>query len=147
MKTMNERRRAAYMASGIPALRKKAYDLSYNEPSRRLYQNTPEEDEMDKVAAWSVRTIDAKIDAMKAARMTVRKRLGIEDKNSATTDIYEIAGGTMTHKKIVATAPDELNALGLAMEWARRWPNYQWIVLEDNRPIWWYSNHRAAWAR
>lgn len=147
MKTMNERRRAAYMASGTSALRAKAYDMQYNQPSRRLYQNTPEEDELDKVAAWSIRTMEAKIEAMKDARTKVRQILGIEDKHIATTDIYEIAGGTMTHKKIVATAPDELNALGLAMEWARRWPDYQWIVLEDNRPIWWYSNHRAASAR
>ena len=144
---MNERKRAAYMASGIPAHRAKAYDMQYNHPSRRLYQNTPEEDELDKVVAWSIRTIDAKAEAMKDARTKVRQRLGIEDKNIATTDIYEIVGGTMTHKKIVATAFDEINALGLAMEWARRWPNYQWIVLEDNRPIWWYSNHRAASAR
>ena len=147
MKTMNERRRAAYMASGIPALRAKAYDMQYNEPIRRIYQNTPEEDELDKVAAWSIRIIEAKAEAIKDARTKVRKRLGIEDKNIATTDIYEIAGGTMTHKKIVATAPDELNALEMAMDWARRWPNYQWIVLEDNRPIWWYSNQKAASAR
>ena len=135
------------MASGIPALRAKAYDMQYNEPSRRIYQNTPEEDELDKVAAWSIRIIEAKAEAIKDARTKVRKRLGIEDKNIATTDIYEIAGGTMTHKKIVATAPDELNALEMAMDWARRWPNYQWIVLEDNRPIWWYSNQKAASAR